>query len=221
MHQKLPTDDKLMERGCHLPSVCSLCYAHIETTSHLFFQCSFAISLWTWFLNLININFHITCSDDLWNICDRGWGPQCRIVIVAAIINILNSIWLCRNQNRFNNVKPSLNSVKAMIIANTSFTGNATKSTTTSSMVDFRILKAFNVSLHPPKAPSIKEVVWLPPIVSWVKCNTDGAALGSPGLASCAGVFRDHNAHFLGCFTENLGINFAFHAEILGVINAI
>jgi hypothetical protein len=113
MHQKLPTDDKLMERGCHLPSVCSLCYAHIETTSHLFFQCSFAISLWTWFLNLININFHITCSDDLWNICDRGWGPQCRIVIVAAIINILNSIWLCRNQNRFNNVKPSLNSVKA------------------------------------------------------------------------------------------------------------
>ncbi|MCI35140.1 hypothetical protein A2U01_0056361, partial [Trifolium medium] len=53
-------------------------------------------------------------------------------------------------------------------------------------MVDFRIIKAFNVKIHPPNAPSIKEVVWLPLIASWVKCNTDGAACGSPGQASCA-----------------------------------
>jgi hypothetical protein len=33
-------------------------------------------------------------------------------------------------------------------------------------MTDFRILKAFNVNLHPPKAPVIKEVVWMPPNVS-------------------------------------------------------
>jgi hypothetical protein len=109
----------------------------------------------------------------------------------------------------------------ALIIANTSFSGNATKSTTNSSMVDFRILKAFNVSLHPPNSPSIKEVVWSPPIASWVKCNTDGAAAGNPGPASCAGVFRDHNAQFLGGFTVNLGISSSFHAELLGVINAI
>jgi hypothetical protein len=34
-------------------------------------------------------------------------------------------------------------------------------------------------------------------------------------------VFRDHNAHFLSCFTKNLGASFAFHVELLGVIKAI
>jgi ribonuclease HI len=218
---KLPTDDNLLVRGCHLPSVCSICFVDNETSPHLFFQCSFASYLWRWFLSLINIHCSISCFDDLWSICNRGWGPQCKFVIIAAIINILNTIWQFRNQCRFNGTKPLLNSAMALIIANTSFSGNATKSTTNSSMVDFRILKAFNVSLHPPNSPSIKEVVWSPPIASWVKCNTDGAAAGNPGPASCAGVFRDHNAQFLGGFTVNLGISSSFHAELLGVINAI
>ncbi|MCI54968.1 ribonuclease H protein, partial [Trifolium medium] len=67
----------------------------------------------------------------------------------------------------------------------------------------------------------IREVFWLPPIFSWTKCNTDGAALGCPGQASCAGVFRDNNATFLGCFTANLGLRTAFYAELIGVMYAI
>jgi hypothetical protein len=177
--------------------------------------------MWNWFFSIINIQGSITCTDDLWNVCDRGWGPQCKIVIASTIINILNSIWFCRNQSRFNNVKPIMNYAKTMVIANTSISGNAINLTTTSSMTDFRILKAFNVNLHPPKAPVIKEVVWMPPNVSWIKCNIDGAALGSPGHAACAGVFRGHEAQYLGGFSVNLGISFAFHAELLGVMNAI
>ncbi|MCI39293.1 ribonuclease H protein, partial [Trifolium medium] len=68
---------------------------------------------------------------------------------------------------------------------------------------------------------SIKEVRWSPPIAHWVKCNTDGAIVGSPGQASCAGVFRDHDALFLGYFTANFRVSFAFHAELLGVMFAI
>jgi hypothetical protein len=141
IHHKLPTDDNLLVRGCHLPSVCSICFVDNETSPHLFFQCSFASYLWRWFLSLINIHCSISCFDDLWSICNRGWGPQCKFVIIAAIINILNTIWQFRNQCRFNGTKPLLNSAMALIIANTSFSGNATKSTTNSSMVDFRILK--------------------------------------------------------------------------------
>jgi len=37
MHDKVPTDEKLMERGCSIPSMCSLCSIHTETTFHLFF----------------------------------------------------------------------------------------------------------------------------------------------------------------------------------------
>ncbi|KAK2406970.1 hypothetical protein QL285_042639 [Trifolium repens] len=153
--------------------------------------------------------------------CIYNFNIQCKLVITAAIINIINIIWFYRNQSRFNNVKPLLNSAKSLIIAYTSISGNNTKATATPSMIDFTILKCFNVKLHPPNAPIIKEVVWSPPIVSWIKCNTDGAASGCPGQASCAGVFRDHNALFLGAFNVNLGVSFAFHAELLGVMNAI
>jgi hypothetical protein len=166
MHHKIPTDENLMNRGCHLPSMCSICYSCSESSSHIFFHCHFSTAMWNWFFSIINIQGSITCTDDLWNVCDRGWGPQCKIVIASTIINILNSIWFCRNQSRFNNVKPIMNYAKTMVIANTSISGNATNLTATSSMTDFRILKAFNVNLHPPKASVIKEVVWMPPNVS-------------------------------------------------------
>ncbi|KAK2376662.1 hypothetical protein QL285_077428 [Trifolium repens] len=34
--------------------------------------------IWSWFRNLINTHFIISSCDDLWNLCNRGWGPQCQ-----------------------------------------------------------------------------------------------------------------------------------------------
>jgi hypothetical protein len=39
----------------------------------------------------------------------------------------------------------------------------------------------------------------------WIKCNIDGAALGSPGLAAYDGLFRDFNGDCFGYFAEGLG----------------
>ncbi|CAJ2660415.1 unnamed protein product [Trifolium pratense] len=88
-------------------------------------------------------------------------------------------------------------------------------------MQEFVILKAFNVNVHHPNAPVIKEVWWHPPLYNWVKCNTDGSALGNPGIASCGGLFRDYTATFLGGFSINIGNSYALHAELIGVMNAI
>ncbi len=38
--------DLLAKRGWHGPSICALCSAEAENLDHLFFRCSFAISLW-------------------------------------------------------------------------------------------------------------------------------------------------------------------------------
>jgi hypothetical protein len=46
----------------------------------------------------------------------------------------------------------------------------------------------------------------------WIKCNTDGAAQGCPGLAACGGIFRDSSTATLGCFARNLEVTYAFHA---------
>ncbi len=43
---RLLTVDLLVKRGWHGPSICALCGADAENLDHLFFRCSFAISLW-------------------------------------------------------------------------------------------------------------------------------------------------------------------------------
>lgn len=55
---------------------------------------------------------------------------------------------------------------------------------------------------------------------NWVKCNTNGAARGAPDLEACGGIFRDRSVAYVGCFVANLGVNYALHAELIGVMLA-
>lgn len=54
--------------------------------------------------------------------------------------------------------------------------GNLTSLTATSSIVDFVILKHFEVNLKPPKPHIIKEVIRSPLVFNWTKYNSDGAS---------------------------------------------
>jgi hypothetical protein len=56
-----------------------------------------------------------------------------------------------------------------MIKANVSLSGNNTKKASSSSIKDFILLKQFNVCIHNPSIPIIKEVIWSPPSCSLVK----------------------------------------------------
>lgn len=58
-------------------------------------------------------------------------------------------------------------------------------------MVDFVILKSFKVDAHASKAPLIKQVDWHPPLIGWIKCNTDDTTKGNPGYSIGGGLFRD------------------------------
>jgi len=44
----------------------------------------------------------------------------------------------------------------------------------------------------------IWQVNWYPPLQGWVKCNIDESAKGCPGRAGCGGIFRSHEANFVG-----------------------
>ncbi|CAJ2661751.1 unnamed protein product [Trifolium pratense] len=194
MHDKLPTDENLKIRGCNLPSICSLCYACEESSFHLFFEY-------------------------LWKLCDRGWNTQCKLVIKSTIVNIINMIWLARNNMRFNNIKTSRHSAIAFISSNVVLSGNKTKLLASGSIRDFSILKYFNINIHPPKAPQIKEVIWCLPSHGWIKCNTDGAA--TLVTSSCGGIFRNYLADLVCCFAQNTSQGSAFHAELCGAMSAI
>lgn len=122
---------------------------------------------------------------------------------------------------RFNNKSVNWKSAISMIIASTSLSGNTTRKTSTNSIRDFTVIKLFNVDIHHPRAPIIKEVIWSPPTPSWIKCNIDGASIGNPGNSACGGVFRDDEANFLCCFAEPLGQSNSYLAEISGALRAI
>jgi hypothetical protein len=108
MLDKLPTDDILLSRGCQLPSLCSLCNSTVETSFHLFFECTYVLNLWRWFAGTINCTLSFQNKEDVWNLCNNSWNPQCKIVLIATLINIFNGVWYARNQLRFQNKKKSL-----------------------------------------------------------------------------------------------------------------
>jgi hypothetical protein len=81
--------------------------------------------------------------------------------------------------------------------------------------------EAFSVKISYGRAPTIKEVIWQPPVFNWIKCNVDGASEGNPGPASCGGFYRDKNGAFMGAFAYNLGISNSLFAELNGAMYAI
>lgn len=106
-----------------------------------------------------------------------NWNPQCKLAITASLINILNALWFARNQMRFRDKTVNWQSSISSIISNVSLSRNLSNVVASSSISDFTILKKLNISLHPPKAPKTIEVVWNPPILNWIKCNTNGGPL--------------------------------------------
>jgi hypothetical protein len=169
MHGKLPTDENLILRGCHLPSVCNLCFQNAETSFHLFFQCPFAVNIWTWFSKIVGLNLHFNSIEEIWSLCDRNWQRQCKVVILAALVNIISTICFVRNQVRFLNKIIPWENVVGLISSNVSLSGNLTKATYHYSMRDFSFLKKIRITLDPPRPPSIKEVLWQPPPLDWLR----------------------------------------------------
>ncbi|KAK3193170.1 hypothetical protein Dsin_024480 [Dipteronia sinensis] len=86
---------------------------------------------------------------------------------------------------------------------------------------DLLILRWFGLSGRPSKAPVIRSVVWSPPAPGWIKVNTYGAVLGSPGVGGCGGVFRTYRYFVKACFAVPFGQVFAFEAELLAASLAI
>jgi ribonuclease HI len=221
MHNKVPTDENLKSRGCSIPSMCNLCSRHEESSFHIFFECTYAIKIWSWLAGCLNQTLQFTSMEDIWKLCDLNWSPQSKITLNAAIINLLNTLWLIRNQARFyGKFIPWLSAIP-LIIASTALVGNNTSKVSSNSIREFSFLKFFKIDIHHPRVPVIKEIIWNPPLLNWFKCNIDGASRGNPGLASCGGIFRDHNADFVHAFVENLGITSSAFAELSGALKAI
>ena len=50
-------------------------------------------------------------------------------------------------------------------------------------------ISLLNITAIPFKALKIVSVTWFPPLSVWIKVNTDGSIIGSPGISGAGGVF--------------------------------
>lgn len=168
--------------------------------------------IWCWFASILDSTSHFQSIEEIWTICDRCWSPQCKTVIQASIVNIVSTICYSRNQCRFQDIKPNWRSAINSIISAVNLSGSNTSKRSNSSVKDLITLKKFDVIVHPPKPMNIKEIIWSPSYMGWIKCNTDGEATSI--TSSCGGIFRDSSTNFLTSFVENLGGCSAYHAEL-------
>ncbi|XP_057779773.1 uncharacterized protein LOC130998369 [Salvia miltiorrhiza] len=89
------------------------------------------------------------------------------------------------------------------------------------SWADLRILRNIGIKGRAAPPSNFINVYWWPPSGDWIKVNTDGSALGTPGKIAAGGVFRDKFSLVRGCFHINGGIGYAFEVELLVVITAL
>ena len=71
-----------------------------------------------------------------------------------------------------------------------------------------------------PRGPAqyiIKEVRWERPPEGRSKLNTDGAVMGSTGLAGCGGIVRDNHGGWLAGFSRRIWITNSFMTELWGL----
>lgn len=221
MHNKLPTDENLRNCGCTIVSICCLYGKMDESTHHLFFTCQFASYLWDWFSNITGCGIDLSSILSVLGLCNLNWSQQLRDVILAGVLNIIWTVWSCRNSLRFDSKTVNVKSAICMISSFISLSGNLTKGSMSNSIAEFSILKRFAITGHASKAPKIIQVNWLHPLFGWVKCNTDGAAHGSPGPAAGGGIFRDCSSTVMGCFASYFGIASSLRAELIAAMIVI
>ncbi|XP_058756625.1 uncharacterized protein LOC131629842 [Vicia villosa] len=221
INNKIPTDENMSIRGFAFPSICNLCNSNQETSQHLFFDCVYVRKIWDWLYGVIDTHLQIHSIKDCYALISASSSPQAGVVLTACFINVFVQVWKARNLARFENKVTHWKTCITNISAMAKMVGNNTKKSSNSSMINFSLLKRFDIRINPTRSIRHIDVLWSPPPVGWIKGNIDGVASGSPSISSCGGIFRDHMGDHIGSFCNFLGEGIAELAEYSAVMVAI
>jgi ribonuclease HI len=203
---KCLTWENLCKRGFQGPSMCVLCAGDEENISHLFFQCSFAKTIWHFWWSLWHMPCrHVLSLKDLWD----GQGlPSVRtpFLLIAWAIGpslIIWHIWLERNRRIFLDRKLLVGQLWLRILGGIQETLEAKCDLSVPvDTADLGIISALGLSLggkgivktthHGSKREKVNRAGnWCPPALGELKINTDGSSKGNPGHAGVGGIGRD------------------------------
>lgn len=127
-----------------------------------------------WLSSLIQQNIPFQSMDDMWNIYSKP-KSQHSLIIKYIVIHLINGIWVARNTSRFQDKIMTFGSICSLIFVQVNCSSSNTNLAYKCGLGAFSTIKEFKVPIHPTRAPRIKEVIWTPSSLNWIKCNIDGA----------------------------------------------
>ncbi|XP_057790752.1 uncharacterized protein LOC131007855 [Salvia miltiorrhiza] len=185
LHSRLPTYDRLIRHGMITPNFCTFCFAANETMDHILWSCIHVQPIWLEFLSWFQFPDAMVISD-IHSFLVRAWNhklsSQLDCYWRAGIIGVLWAIWSHRNSCIFYNASFDHRQIIRIIkvsfkeIENTFKLGHMDNS-----WKEYTILRAIGVASRAAPPMDFLSVLWWPPVSPWIKVNTDGSAMGSPG----------------------------------------
>ncbi|KAI9157100.1 hypothetical protein LWI28_016974 [Acer negundo] len=133
----------------------------------------------------------------------------------SAIHVVIWRVWTAHNQWIFEGKSVDFKSILSLVWYAVSEANCLDIGYMRNCMDDLLILHRFGLQGRLSKASMIKSVIWSPLAPGWIKVHIDGAAMCSPGVGGCGGIFRNYRAFVNGCFAIPLGKVFAFEFELL------
>ena len=116
-HRKLPIDPWYQSIGFPIASMCHLCSFSCETTQHLFVDCPFSHSIWTWLTQKTNISI-TSCDGTLWQVTIPSSNLKGERMSYALLFATIHVIWTIRIKKIFFNAQPSTTlAIKKLILA--------------------------------------------------------------------------------------------------------
>ncbi|XP_056690365.1 uncharacterized protein [Spinacia oleracea] len=103
LHGRLPTKDRILQWGIVTDGLCSLCGSKLESTQHLFFQCSFSKKVWQKFLQGLHISRAVQNFDQEIQFPIRMSKNTIAVskLFLAGFAETVYGLWLQRNQRVF------------------------------------------------------------------------------------------------------------------------
>lgn len=225
LHARLPTLDFIGRHGFVEPNCCFLCQQNAESLDHLFLDCELARTAWIWLFQHFDCSWQPFSSfNELFQECmNFSFSSQVARLWKIGVLNLIWAIWNLRNCCCFEDIKPSMEFLIAHLRVSFLEVSSAKGKIgfMDNKVSDLLILRGIRVTGRAAPSRTYMLVSWYPPPPGWIKINTDGTALGSPGNLSCGTVFRDCLGQVVVCSHDKLGFDYAFEAEMAAAVRAL
>ena len=194
--KSIPTKTVLALRGFIGDTSCDWCHEDQETIIHIIRDCPVASRFWVEAdcPSHLRYSFDLDISDWLkLNACFSSKVPGKEQQWATFFLFGIWNLWLFRNKRLF--ARPlSYNLRKA---------------------VENQVAEYFYCVLNHVNGSRVMRIAvgWTKPQPLWTKLNTDGSALGSPGLAGGGGIIRGCHGDWISGFARSIGFTTSFAAE--------